>query len=158
MSMLRAKQIRASQLESLANSRGMRIYETPPANSRTFCTSMHPLHLHIPLDLKPRAFNTSGHTALISCILCRRKNPGGWRRRGRGILPFPCTPSPRCSRAKCVRDLPALKCRGCPWPLIALGFRLPPVNCGLSTVNCRLSAVHSRFRPASNLQRLTSNF
>src|SRR6266699_5042045 len=36
--------------------------------------------------------------------------------RGRGPVPFPCTPSPDRARPKSVRNAPGLKCQGCPRP------------------------------------------
>ena len=41
----------------------------------------------------------------------------GWCR-GRGSLPFPCTPSPHSNGRKSVRDVPGLKCQTCSRPCI----------------------------------------
>src|SRR6266699_1898746 len=40
--------------------------------------------------------------------------------RGRGPVPFPCTPSPDRARPKSVRNAPGLKCQGCPRPFKVL--------------------------------------
>src|SRR5205814_6689883 len=52
--------------------------------------------------------------------------------RGRSV-PFPCTLSPHRSRSSCVRDLPGLKCQGCPRPFTLLLILCFVLGSGSST-------------------------